>query len=178
MAHWPRLDVNVQDVGVSQIPTDKVDRGGDRMTGSLNFAGYPLQGIPWRSWTPTWTGLSVGNGPVVARYQQVDKLVNGWLSIAFGSTTSISGSVSFSNPIGFSILYNTNANQPVGATQFKDASGGTNIGLTTILTSNRLQIQVYQADSTYLQRVNLSSSIPFTWTSSDRIHVNFQYEAA
>ena len=45
MGHWPRLDVNVQDVGVSQIPTDKVDRGGDRMAGSLDFAGYPLQGI-------------------------------------------------------------------------------------------------------------------------------------
>lgn len=41
----------------------------------------------WQSWTPTWTGTTIGNATVVAKYSQVGKTVSFRISVTIGSTT-------------------------------------------------------------------------------------------
>ena len=177
MGHWPPLDTGTTvGAGVSSTPVDKVDRGGDRMAGSLDFAGYPLQGIPWRDWTPTWTNLSVGNGTVVARYQQVDKLITIRLSLTFGSSTSISGDVKVSLPVVPSGSYLLSA---IGQAFLVDTGTERFLGyISTQVSGSVALIRAWGAATTIVNEITLSSTVPFTWTTSDILQFIATYEAA
>jgi len=123
-------------------------------------------------WTPTWTNLTVGNGTVTAKYIQSGKIINAYLVLTFGSTTSISGNVSFTlpaapinptiSPLGTCILRDTGTAQYLATVYYNGSNG---------------EIRVNKADGTYVNQVVLSSSVPHTWTTSDEIHVSLSYIA-
>ena len=54
---------------------------------------------PWQTWTPSYSGITVGNGSVVARYQQIGKTVTVFFKLTFGTTTSVSNYGTFSQPV-------------------------------------------------------------------------------
>ena len=63
---------------------------------TISGASNTLSAIPvsaltgsWSAWTPTWTGLTIGNGTVQARYIQIGKTVSFELRVDFGSTTAL-----------------------------------------------------------------------------------------
>ncbi|WP_127475048.1 hypothetical protein [Microbacterium sulfonylureivorans] len=53
----------------------------------------------WKSWTPTLTGLSLGNGTRSGKYQQNGRHVHYALRFTAGSTTSASAAFGFSTPV-------------------------------------------------------------------------------
>jgi hypothetical protein len=55
--------------------------------------------FPWQAWTPSYSGITVGNGSVVARYQQIGKTVTVFFKLTFGTTTSVSNYGTFSQPV-------------------------------------------------------------------------------
>lgn len=57
-------------------------------------------GDPWTSYTPTLTGMSLGNGTVSARYILAGHTLFLRIRIAAGTTTTFSGSVTISLPSG------------------------------------------------------------------------------
>jgi hypothetical protein len=62
------------------------------ISGSSNtFSAVPVSALTgaWSAWTPTWTGLTIGNGTVQARYIQAGKTVSFELRVDFGSTTTL-----------------------------------------------------------------------------------------
>jgi hypothetical protein len=62
------------------------------ISGSSNtFSAVPVSALTgaWSAWTPTWTGLTIGNGTVQARYIQIGKTVSFELRVDFGSTTAL-----------------------------------------------------------------------------------------
>lgn len=136
-------------------------------------------GWTWQTWTPTWTNLTVGNGTIVARYNQTGKTVNAHIELTFGSTTSISGQVDFTLPITASSTYL--GNNQIGTGSLEDF--GITIYDPWIITSGgspttKCVIHVKNAAGTYVSFTALSSTIPFTWGNGDIIHVNIKYEAA
>jgi len=138
-----------------------------------------LIGGPWPSWTPTWTNLTVGNGTVVAKYTQIGSTVFCRLSIVFGSTTSVSGSVSFSLPVNRAANAGTAGGTPQGLARLIDASpSATYEGSITNLSTSTSVIIVWDASSTYVKFALLSSTVPFTWATGDEIDAQFSYEAA
>jgi hypothetical protein len=55
-------------------------------------------GGAWQDWTPEFTGMTVGNGLLVARYLDNGATIRYRLLVVFGSTTTVSGGVHFSLP--------------------------------------------------------------------------------
>lgn len=152
---------------------------GDGVTAwnSLPYAAGSTPGA-WASWTPTWTNLTVGNGTVVARYDQLGKTVHCRLSLVFGSTTAITGGVIFSLPVTRAAYGGTNGITPLGTATLFDTPGAAYLGTVQNLSTTTARIRALNAAGTYLSTDTLSATVPFTWAVGDEIAAEFVYEAA
>lgn len=133
----------------------------------------------WASWTPTWTNLTVGNGTVTAVYATLaNKMIACRLTVVFGSTTAISGAVSFTLPVTRAAFAGTAGIIPIGLARFLDSGVAGYEGrlITVSTTTGRL---LYDAVAgALISLTDLSSTTPFTWGTSDEIGAEFYYEAA
>lgn len=131
----------------------------------------------WIDYTPTWTNLTVGNAVQDFRYIKINKFICVVGVLTFGTTTSMGTSVSFTLP-QTAVTY-ASANERFGVGIFEDT--GTDaydawVLAGTSTTTARLRVPV--ASGTYINSSQVAPTVPFTWTTSDRISVNFIYEAA
>ena len=133
----------------------------------------------WKSWTPTWTNVTKGTSPTETyAYIRVGKLViaHGSLQLGTGSP-AVSGSVTVTMPVtSATAAISTTA----GAAFFFDTSATVTIQGTVDIATNSTTATIRASDSAtaYLGRTNLSSLIPFTWATGDRIGFNVQYQVA
>jgi len=132
----------------------------------------------WTAFTPTWNNLTVGNAQQEARYTQVGKNVYFWVKLELGSTSSVSTEPRMNFPIQArstaagqcaQLQYNFLDN---GVAQYF----GSGAGLVNSQTTFRLHI--LNAASTYVNSTQITSTVPFTWGSSDIIHIFGSYEVA
>lgn len=138
-----------------------------------------LGAAAWPSWTPTWTNLTIGNAVVTAKYVQIGKLVMCRLDVVFGTTTSISGDVRFSMPVTRATYGGTSGIAQLGVLSAYDVSVTTAVqGCVINISTTEAMIRIQTAGGTYVNLVALSSTVPFTWATSDEIHTEFFYEAA
>lgn len=129
----------------------------------------------WQTWTPSSANLDAGNGSVTARYCQVGKLVHFDLSIVWGSTTSISGAVNLSLPVTAHARAGTATAQPVAQAEYLDASASSTLGTVVYASTTDIRLLYHPTLTT---SANVSATAPFTWTTSDEIHIHGWYEAA
>jgi hypothetical protein len=133
-------------------------------------ARVPLSSI---SYTPTFSGLTIGNGSVIARYSRVGGIVVDEITITFGTTTTVTGSISINNlPVGSFSSFYAAGNMPCGKAFFRDASGGSAEGTVRISSLRGLLLQASVASSTYVTSSSLSSSVPFSWSVNDQIFIS------
>lgn len=130
----------------------------------------------WAAWTPSWTNLTVGNGTVVARYTQIGKFVYFHLRITFGTTTSVSGTVSFSTPTTMGTAY-TGANPLAQARLVDNSPANTYEGIAVYSTNTTMIPAVITAGGTYAQVAAVDGSTPITWTTSDAMLITGHYES-
>jgi hypothetical protein len=126
------------------------------------------------TWTPTWSNLSVGNGTVTARYWRAGRFVICGVRVDFGSTTSISGSVSFTVPVtaaSTALDWNNVCNLTDNGTA--TYRGMVRLGSTT---TGTIRYESVSGSLVTIQAV--SSSAPFTWTTGDAFDAVLIYEAA
>lgn len=135
------------------------------------------------SYTPTFPGgLTVGNGTFSSAYATVNKLTHYYGTFIFGSTSEVTGAtVSISLPtsadstitgVGFPGFTSSVVN-------FYDTSGFLSVyGFASINGATQARIYATLASGTYVQLATLSSTIPFTWATGDRIQWNFTYRTA
>jgi len=141
-------------------------------------AGEP--GGAWKSWTPTWTGLTVGaGGTVEAKYTQIGKTVHFRLKFTFGTGSSV-GDTSFTLPVT-SVTYGLWSS--IGSAKFRDNSRSQVYkGDCNWLTTTTAQIAVLTANATGVILNGLTANLPFTaadaWAANDSILVVGTYEAA
>ena len=141
-------------------------------------ASFPLTGGPTHTtWVPTYANLTVGDGTVTARYTQIGKLVLAEYMLLWGSTTSISGTVNVSLPVTSASTY-AQLDSPIGTAQFLDDGSDRYLGTVSWNTTTTLAVQALNAATTHLRTASLSSTIPFTWTTNDRLAFTVAYEAA
>jgi hypothetical protein len=125
------------------------------------------------SYTPTFTNLSIGNGTILAEYQRVGNLVFVYINVVLGSTSTITGDVNFTLPVGSSkrgvmngtaLYIDTGVSTAAGPFEFSGGNAYFRLGVT---------------DGTYLRIVNtLNSTTPWTWGNTDRLEGYFYYEVA
>lgn len=131
----------------------------------------------WTSWTPTisGTGWAIGDGTSTGKYAQVGKLVYCNAEVTFGAGTTFgAGNLSCSIPITAAAA----SLQYVGNCRLSDTGVGAYPGVVALATTTTVLIYALRADGTYTSQNNVTSTIPFTWGSTDVIRWQGFYEAA
>lgn len=139
-----------------------------RLSDDLNVLGGT-----WSTWSPTISGLTVGNGTSVARWVNGPKAVDFSWMFTFGSTSAVTGALKITLPATAK-----SANQGFGDAAAFDTSAGFYYPMfgTTIDTST---INIWTGPTTAGGRyINIGSTVPFTWAAGDVVAISGRYEAA
>lgn len=134
----------------------------------------------WSSYTPTLTGWTQGNGTMSGAYLQIDKLVFFYLIFQMGTTSSASGEPTFTVPVN---METTTGHQEAISTTVRaraQDSDGSNYqeGPCYYVSTSTIKPVILKCDSTYIYGTGYSATIPFTWTTSDKIQISGWYRAA
>ena len=138
-------------------------------------ASFKSVGATYTAYTPTWTNLTIGNGTNNFRYAQVGSLVHAYGQLTFGSTTSMGSQPKISLPVTAKLANDFYTNN----VSYVDASTTDQFfGAGYVDTTTTVRFKLPQVTGVNIFTANVSSSAPFTWTTSDVINFNFVYEAA
>jgi hypothetical protein len=135
-------------------------------------------GGTWAAYTPTYTGFSVGNGTVTARYAEVGKIVTAYFRLQFGSTTSMAASNNrISLPVTASAVYLQN--QIAGQAAFWDNSLASPYqGLIVFNSGTEVRVMANNRGTTYTYYDYAGSTVPVAYATSDAWEFIITYEAA
>lgn len=154
--------------GDTNVGLNLVSKG----TGEVQLNGVNASGA-WQTWTPSYTNITVGNGTVVAKYKQIGKKVSFRFRLTFGSTTSISTAPTITLPVTAATdaidFFSGDGAQTVGA------SGASQGGSVYILSTTTMRPVSINTNGVY---IDITATVPFTWTNTDRLQVSGTYEAA
>ena len=122
----------------------------------------------WTSYTPTLSGCSQGNGTLSFAYAVNGKTTHLRGRFTLGSTSSVTGSVSFTLP-------NTPSAAGFGFGTAAIVSAGLNYTGVALISGSSVVIGVHNAAGTYATRNNLSGTVPNTFTTADSIAFSLTY---
>lgn len=132
----------------------------------------------WETFTPSWTNFSLGNGTTdVARFTYGSGAMHVVVQVTLGSTSSVSGAVRLTIPNGESIVYG-NSYLTYGRAKLREDGVATRLGNVTYFSTTAVSITAESASSSYVRDVSLSSTVPFTWGTSDAIGAVFSVPVA
>ena len=119
------------------------------------------------TYTPSFTGLTLGNGTVVAKYCKVGGVIVDEIVITFGSTTVITGSVFITG------MQSANSTAPMisGAVNLHDAGSAYYAGAARVSSATNIEIHTQTSSGAYVALASLSSTVPHTWATGDQIIV-------
>jgi hypothetical protein len=130
----------------------------------------------WTAFTPTFTGLTVGNGTLVnCRYAQIGKTIVASLGLTWGSTTSITSVVDFALPVTAKAL---TGNPNLGLARYADSGAGQYNGVAVYISSTTARLQRSFISGSEVLSGELAAVSPFTWTTNDQMNCIITYEAA
>jgi hypothetical protein len=128
-------------------------------------------GGAWTTWTPTLTNITIGNGSVTARYQQIGKTVNFEFLLAMGSTTVMGGTPTISMPV-------TPKQYFKGFSCRVEDSGTAIYPGTADIFAGVFYPTVTVTSGSYGTIGYLSGTVPMTWAVNDTLSIMGTYEAA
>lgn len=132
-------------------------------------------GGAYTTFTPSWTGLTVGNATNLGRYLRIGNFVHVTQRLIFGSTTSISGNVISNFPFtGVGASGNIN----MGGITFLDTGIKGYSGFVNLSDANGYNLLVNDASTLYLGNASMNATTPFIWGTGDEIFINYVFEAA
>ncbi len=129
----------------------------------------------WASYTPTLTNITIGDGSVVGKYGYAGNTTFFRVLVTFGSTTSVGGSVSVSLP---QTAVNHGVNYILGNLRMLDATGSTYMGVVLYSSTTTVLLKTFSVSGSSIIEAVLSSTVPFTWATSDLIEITGHYERA
>ena len=132
----------------------------------------------WKFFEPKWTNLTVGNGTNIGYFMVIGRTVHWYIYMAFGSTSAMGSNPQFKLPVTASTTWGTTA-QPQLARNVIIIDNGSNLHPAEFhYTNTAVTLFCEKADSTYLYYGGVTSTVPMTWTTADKIVANGTYEAA
>ena len=142
------------------------------VTGGVPVWATASGGGTWQAWSPSYTGITIGNGTVTARYAQTGKVVEVFYSLRLGTTSSVSGRIDISVPVAAA----QTIVQGFGAA-FDDSGVGTFQG-TMSLESGYFASRATNSSATYATLSDITASVPFSWGNLDSLRFTATYEAS
>jgi hypothetical protein len=136
-------------------------------------------GGEWISFTPTWSGLTVGNGTYTrAAYNLVGKTVDVHVRFNLGSTSAVTGGLILELPVD--IKRKNASSNGVNTVFMFDAGVANYIGIALAVATDDKQwfIRFHSVGGTKVLTGSTSSTEPFTWGNTDIIDVSLSYEVA
>jgi hypothetical protein len=122
------------------------------------------------SYTPTFSGLTVGNGLVVAKYSKIGSIVVDEIEITFGTTTAMTGGLQVTNlPIA---SLSSNQSKSCGTVIFDDANGNDVLGTAISFSPNSLRIRTNTISGSVPILNFTTANSPFTWAAGDKIFIS------
>jgi|SRR6185437_3224818 len=150
------------------------DNWGKPVTDAINEHDATLSTLTgvWAAWTPTLTNLTLGNGSVEARYNQVGKTVDYTFRFTLGSTSAVGSNPQFTLPVasraGSTLMV-------LGDVIFTDTGTTNRRGYAQLNAGSTLDIIAFSTTGT---SVAVSATSPHTWAATDVLTVVGRYEAA
>lgn len=130
--------------------------------------------VPWTSFTPTWTNLTIGNGTQTWAYQIVGDLVMVEGRTVLGSTSSITGTPTMALPVTRS----TSAIMLIGTGTLQDSGTATFMAYPISTSTTNCLFFSLLVSGTYASEASTSATVPFTWTTNDVIGATLIYKKA
>ena len=124
----------------------------------------------WTTWTPSRSGITIGNGVEQARYMLVGKTCAISYRLTLGSTSSVSGDIQISLPFAQQTV-----NYPFGSF---GGTGGVDYPVDITLANTTMYFRAINVSATYATTTNCSATIPFTWATGHSIQAAFVYETS
>ena len=145
------------------------------VSGSVLYASQ-LNGIGENvSFTPTLTGITLGNGTATATYTRSNQQIHLQLQVTFGSTTAATGTIGLTLPVaGTSAEVNT----AIGAVRILDSGSAFYDGLVYLAATTLVYVTVTNVASTYAISTVANATTPMTWAVNDRLAFSINYTAA
>jgi hypothetical protein len=170
------------DVFVNPTPTDSLNAPAhSTQHANANDAIEAIETVlvngvnAWTSFTPTWSGLTVGNGVYnVSKYSLLGKIANVSITFTLGSTSAITGAVNLIVPAN--LERKDVAALPNAALQLNDTGTAGYVGTLRNDASSATTFSVRYMDTNNVGQT-LSATIPFTWVTGDIIRIAMTYEA-
>lgn len=125
-----------------------------------DFGGF------WEAYTPSNTGVTVGNGTQVARFTRIGNMVTVSYRLVFGSGTSFTGTPAFGLPVAATAAANT----VLGPAWLFDAAPAQQSGICRVFGASDVRIAGDTA--------TVSATSPWTWATGDELTFTATYEAA
>jgi hypothetical protein len=142
------------------------------MSRARDLASGILPGV-WTSYTPTISGMSIGNGTIQAAYSQIGKTVIVRIYLSWGSTSTNSGTIY----IGLPFTKKTYGATTAAGSFYAENSGVAGYsGFVNITPPSGAIFGLFGANSVISSFVN-GTNTPFTFGSADFIDTQFFYEA-
>jgi len=140
----------------------------------LSSAEVNAFGGAWDSYTPTWTGITTGNGVTSAAWKQIGRTTHWRAQFTLGTTSAVTGAVTVTLPTALreSGHFGTFRVSLVDTGTFR-YTGQLNASSTTVVA-----VEAISTSSTYAGGAALTSTIPHTWANTDVITIEGCYEAA
>ena len=137
-------------------------------------------GTGWTTFVPTLGSVTIGNGVFnYAKYKVIGKIGHVQVKFTLGSTSAVTGDIQLDVPTDIARI-NIDAPGNVSAI-FRDANTALGHSVTVIgsaATRVKYFLRATNSSGTYLSTSLTSSTIPFTWATSDEIIFSATYEVA
>jgi hypothetical protein len=138
----------------------------------LQAASGESTGLKWggakTTYTPTINNFTVGNGSVTGAQWQIGGIVFFHVTVYLGSTSAITGAISFAAPTGVDRNF-------IGINASIDDFG---VGIRPAVASiygSTVYVQAINTSGTYATNSEFSSTVPFTWATNDGFSVSGFY---
>jgi hypothetical protein len=127
------------------------------------------------SFTPSLLGITLGNGTASATYTRSNQQIHLQVIIAFGSTTSVTGTMGIILPV---LGTTAEVNCPIGVARMLDNGVGYFAGHMYLAATNTVYLTALGVAGTYATDIFSSSTVPMTWTVNDQLGFAINYTAA
>lgn len=127
----------------------------------------------WKSWTPTLTNMTLGNGTLDCQYFKIGRTVHWKFKFTLGTTSTVGTSPYFSVPFA----YSDGTEIEGGFALAVDQSASTRYPLNTYGVGSGIGFYCLNSGGTYLSAFGITATIPFTWANTDVFFAWGTYEA-
>ena len=163
-------EVGTDPAGGSATVKARLDGVDTSLASKLDASEYTA----WTAFTPTYNNVTVGNGTNTGIYMRIGDLVFIQMELIFGSTTAFTGTVEIDYPVSPD---NTPPNILGGSSTFEDTGAATYWGpvqaFGTFFVPRRANVT-----GVTIAASAVNATAPFTWTTNDKLRLNFYYRGA